>query len=178
MKRIFIALPIPDEISAGLLPLQWGILGARFSPPENFHITLRFIGEISEDVIEDLDEKLGEINFPKFEIKLKGVDYFGHDLPHSVHATIEENENLRALHKKCDEICAKLKLPNDRKKYVPHVTLAYLDPTIGTKSIMEYCARNSLFKSKKWRADRFYLYASSLTNGPSHYDIIAQYPLV
>ena len=42
--RLFAALPIPAEIAARLTPLQTGVPGARWSPPDNFHITLRYFG--------------------------------------------------------------------------------------------------------------------------------------
>lgn len=177
MKRVFIALPIPPEICASLLPLQTGLEGARFSPISNFHITLRFIGGISEDLISDLDEKLGEIEFPCFELRLSGISYFGKDKPHSVHAIVSENNALNALQRKCDDICKLLGFESDRKKYVPHLTLGYLSPDILIPNLMEFCARHALFKSKIWKADRFYLYSSSLRNGPSQYEILAEYPL-
>ncbi len=177
MKRVFIALPIPVEISASILPLQRGIEGARFSPPENFHITLRFLGDLNEDLIEDLDNELGEIEFPKFDLRLAGFDFFGGEKPHSLHAKLTESDELRALQQKCDDICNRLRLWGETKKFTPHLTIAYFPNHTQISQIMDFCARNALFKSKIWCADRFYLYASTLRNGPSHYEILAEYPL-
>ncbi len=176
MKRIFIGLPIPQKIAYTLLPLQIGLEGARFSPIENFHITLRFIGDLSEEIISELDQELAEIDFNKFQLSLAQIGYFGGEKPHSVHAIVDENYELNILHEKCDIICKKMGFEKDHKKYIPHVTLAYLKNT-PISSIMEFQARNNLFKSKKWIADRFYLYSSIMGKGPSHYNIEAEYPL-
>lgn len=177
MKRIFIALPIPDKISASLLPLQKGLEEARFSPQENFHITLRFIGDMQENDIEDLDEELGKIEFPKFEISLSSISFFGNDTPHSIHALVDLNPQLKSLHDKIDNICNKLGFEKDHKKYIPHVTLAYMKSNAQIAPVLEYQSNHALYKSKTWIADRFFLYSSTIGKGPSFYNIEAEYPL-
>lgn len=177
MKRIFIALPIPEKISAGLLPLQTGIDGARFSPLENFHITLRFIGDMQENDIADLDEELGKIEFPQFEISLSGIGFFGGEKPHSIHALVNQTRQINSLHEKVDNICDKLGFAKDHKKYIPHVTLAYMKLNSPLPPVLEYQSNHALFKSKTWITDRFFLYSSTIGNGPSFYNIEAEYPL-
>ncbi len=177
MKRIFIALPIPPEISASLIPLQNGLENIKFSPPANFHITLCFIGDLSEDKIEELDNLLGEIETDGFILNLEGVDYFGKENPHSLHARLKENESLNRLHNKCKNICKQIGIELESRKYTPHVTLGYFRRNAPLSPVVNYCAANALFKSKNWRADRFYLYESIIRNGPSQYQILAQYPL-
>lgn len=176
MKRVFIGLPIEPKIGSTLIPLQNGLDGAKFSPIENFHITLRFIGDLSETNIVELDDELANIKFEKFQISMSQIGFFGGDKPHSIHVLIDENQKLQNLHEKCDSICKKMGISKDHKKYVPHVTLAYLKHTTLI-DVVAFQARHNLFKSKKWIADRFYLYSSHIGNGPSKYIIEAEYPL-
>lgn len=178
MKRIFIALPIPEKIATTIIPLQNGIEGARFSPRENFHITLRFLGDMHEPDIEDLDNAIGEIKFAPFDLSLSGIDFFGRTEPHSIHAKVVENAQLNALQEKVDTICTRLGFKKDHLKFVPHLTLAYLKSGTQLQSVIDYQTRNALFKSKVWRADRFNLYSSAIGKGPSIYEDLAQYPLV
>jgi RNA 2',3'-cyclic 3'-phosphodiesterase len=178
MRRVFIALPIPEKIALGLLPLQTGLDNARYSPHENFHITLRFLGDLSEDIIEDLDNEIAQIEIAQFTLSLSGIGFFGGENPHSIHAIVNECPELLKLHSKIDAICNKMNIAKDHKKYTPHVTLAYMKNGADLLDVINYQTRHSLFKSKKWVADSFKLYASHLGKGASVYEDLAQYPLL
>lgn len=178
MKRIFIALPVPSKIGMSLMPMQNGIQGARYSPIENFHITLRFIGDLNEAIISELDAQLGEIKFESFELSLSQIGFFGNENPHSVHVLVDDNQALNLLQEKCDKICKSMGFVKEHKKFIPHVTLAYLSKNVALEEVISFKARNNLFKSKKWRADRFFLYSSYMGQGPSKYIIEAEYPLI
>ena len=94
MYRLFAALPVPEEIHPGLIQTQTGLSGARWRPPRNFHITLRFFGDVSHADARDLDELLAEISCAPFEVSLEGMSLndtdfeepiiqFGRDKPKS-----------------------------------------------------------------------------------------------
>ena len=178
MKRLFIGIKIPEEVSATLLPLQSGVREARFSPKDNFHITLRFIGDLYLQDAEDLAQRLIDIKQSPFYLKLNGVGFFGHEQPRSIHASLCESENLFALARKCESVCRKLGHEPEARKYTPHVTLAYLGKNALLANVIEWQARNNLYKSQEWQVDRFYLLSSYMGNGPSYYEIEAEYELV
>ena len=77
MIRLFAALPIPEEIGLALARRQQGVEGARWRPLEALHVTLRFFGEIREDVARDLDAELSALHAQAFEIAFSGVGAFG-----------------------------------------------------------------------------------------------------
>ena len=77
MIRLFAALSIPQEIGAALVPRQAGIDGARWRPLAALHVTLRFYGEVREDVARDLDAELDSLHGSAFEIELAGAGSFG-----------------------------------------------------------------------------------------------------
>src|SRR4051795_10215923 len=102
MIRLFAALSLPEEIGVGLQRRQHGIDNARWRPLEALHVTLRFYGEIREDVARDLDAELSSIRARPFEMALEGVGAFGEgpDI-HAVWAGVAESEPLRRLARAC-----------------------------------------------------------------------------
>lgn len=177
MSRLFIALPIPDDVAAQVSPLQSGLSGAKYSPRENLHITLRFIGNASDKMTEDLVAALKRIGENSFDLSLLGADFFGGDRPHSLHLKLEENPALLALNEKCEVICRELGLEAETRKFIPHLTLAYLK-NADLEEVKEYKMRHSHFNSQKWRVDCYRLYSSKLGNGPSQYEILAEFSLI
>lgn len=178
MKRLFIGLKVPNQAAKTLVELQSGVKAARFSPIENFHITLRFIGDLDDLQTNELINQLGRVRHAPFDIALKGVDFFGHEKPHSIHSRVIGDENINALAKKCESVCRKLGHEPDTRKYIPHVTLAYLGRDAILANVLEWQARHNLYKSEPWLEDKFYLYSSRLGNGPSHYEIEAEFDLI
>ena len=73
MIRLFAALSVPPEIAEGLARRQHGIEGARWRTLEALHVTLRFFGDVREDVAADLDAELSGIVSPPLEVELQGV---------------------------------------------------------------------------------------------------------
>src|SRR5580658_9915202 len=103
MIRLFAALAIPPQIGEALVRRQQGLPGARWRPTDSFHITLRFAGEISEAVADDLDAELNTVSAEALTLALEGVGAFqdGEDI-HAVWAGVEENVPLRRLAARCE----------------------------------------------------------------------------
>ena len=66
MLRLFVGIEFPPELKLRLSLLCTGVPGARWVDPGNFHLTLRFIGEITEDLAGDVDEALAGIKASRF----------------------------------------------------------------------------------------------------------------
>ena len=77
MLRLFVGIDFPPELKLRLSLLCTGVPGARWVDPGNFHLTLRFIGEISEDLAADVDEALAGIKASRFTLQLAGTGVFG-----------------------------------------------------------------------------------------------------
>src|SRR5262245_13615395 len=103
MIRLFAALAIPEDIGRALHARQVGIEGARWRPLESLHVTLRFFGEIREDVARDLDAELTTLSGRPFEIRLEGAGSFGDgaDIT-AVWAGVGESPGLRRLAEACE----------------------------------------------------------------------------
>ncbi len=177
MIRLFTAIAIPPEIGQGLLPRQVGIEGARWRPLEAFHITLRFVGDVAEDVAADLDEALAEIASPAFDLELAGAGHFGEGADiHAVWAGVDESAPLRQLRKDHERAARKAGLKPESRLYTPHVTLAYLKrpsiPEVGA-----WLQANNLLRSPAFTVDRFGLYSSWQTREGSAYRLEREYLL-
>ena len=77
MLRLFVGLSLPEEVRERLLGVMGGVQGARWQNDEQLHLTLRVIGEVSEDQAEDIDATLSGILFRPFELALNGAGTFG-----------------------------------------------------------------------------------------------------
>jgi RNA 2',3'-cyclic 3'-phosphodiesterase len=179
MLRLFAALPIPDLVADAMTRTQTKLEGAKWSPQENLHITLRFIGDVDERKCEDIDSELGQIRMGGFEVSLAGAGHFGGQKPHALYLGVADNANLTRLNKDCERACRRAGLGPDPRAYTPHATVAYLPRHQAIEPVMAFEARNALVASPAWIADRFYLYSSATSgSGPSRYRIEAEYPLL
>lgn len=177
MIRLFAALSFPDEVGAALSRRQGGVEGARWSPREALHLTLRFFGDIREDIARDLDAELTALSARPFEITLSGVGAFGEgpDI-HVLWAGVEAAEPLSRLAKACESAARRVGLKPETRSYRPHVTLAYLrhaDPN----EVAAWIQANNLLKSPPIRVESFGLYSSFLGSEQAHYRLEAEYPL-
>jgi RNA 2',3'-cyclic 3'-phosphodiesterase len=176
MIRLFVALPLPDRVTDGLLALQSGVPGARWSTREQLHLTLRFIGEVHERDANAIDETLAAIVAPRFTLELKGVGAFGGKNPRALWAGVAMNEPLTHLQRKIESAIQRLGFPAEMRKYTPHVTLARLRATPAAR-VMDYLSDHALYASGPFDADQFTLYSSRITSSGSIYVAEREYPL-
>lgn len=177
MYRLFAALPVPEDLWDRLTALQDDLPGANWRPEENFHITLRFFGELSHSQARDLDDLLGEIRCAPFEVVLEGTGWFGRREPTAVWARVRESDELRSLSSQCERAARRLGLEPDRRPFTPHVTLAYLNGT-SLEDARRWMEKHHTFRGADFTADRFHLYSSHARKaGPSRYEAEADYVL-
>lgn len=176
--RLFAALPVPEEIGQDLKRLQRGVPGAAWRPVENFHITLRFVGEVDERKAEDIDSALSEISAGAFDVQLRGAGHFGGADPHALWLGVGKSEALINLAAKCEKACRRAGLKPEGRAFTPHVTVAYLSSAATLDRVMAFEKREALFETEPWRVTYFGLFSSiTRRNAPSLYRLEAEYPL-
>ncbi len=175
--RLFAALPVPEDLSQRLKALQRGVAGASWRPAENFHITLRFFGAVDETRARALDDELAQIAMAPFEWSLSGAGWFGGAQPTALWIGIDAPEGLTALAQHCERAARRVGLPAEKRRFTPHVTLAYCHGTPAAGAA-KFAERLGLFRAGPAIADRFHLYSSWLGKGPSRYVDEAEYPLM
>ena len=121
MMRLFIAVNLSPEMKAALTEAQRAMYdrGVRgnFTPEENLHLTLAFIGEYPS--ADDVMDALSNVTFTPFELALDGVGRFG-DL---WWAGLRESAALTAVVRRVRRALAESGIPFDRKRFAPHITL-------------------------------------------------------
>ncbi len=176
MLRLFAALPVPEDVADMLVPLQKNLAGASWRPVANFHVTLRFFGNVSRDLAVDLDEEIAGIAPPPIQLAIDGVGWFGRREPRSVWARVLATDSLTTLAGACERAARRVGLPAERRRFIPHITLAYCHGTLLDEA-MAWTERHQGLAAGPWTADRFHLYSSHLGRGPSVYTAEADYPL-
>ncbi|RMG41227.1 MAG: RNA 2',3'-cyclic phosphodiesterase [Candidatus Dadabacteria bacterium] len=133
--RLFTAVALPEDVLNELTIVQESLkkkLGQnfRFTPAEQLHITLKFIGEFPEDSLEKLSEKLKEAaaKTASGTISLSGLGAFpGVASARIIWAGINDRDGvLSSLFKLVDEATCALEVPAEKRPYTPHITLARL----------------------------------------------------
>lgn len=175
MIRLFTALEIPDEIAERLLPLQTGIEGARWIERDSFHITLRFIGDVPENVADDIDQALGRIPFAPLTLSLEGVGTFGGAKPHAIYAGVNPSEPLSILQARHENALRRVGLKPETRKFMPHVTLARLRGH-ELDEAQAYVMANNLFATPTFEVNRVILYSAKGQTGGGPYRAERAYP--
>ncbi|MCW5730146.1 MAG: RNA 2',3'-cyclic phosphodiesterase [Alphaproteobacteria bacterium] len=177
MIRLFAAIALPDEIRASLAPIMAGIPGAKWTRPENLHLTLRFIGNVDGRLFRDIADSLSHVRGEPFELRLSGVGQFGEgrrvDL---VWAGVQASEPLRHLQARIEQRLRAEGLEPEPRKYHPHVTLARLRGA-PDRRVADYLAGHGLYRSAPFRVEEFVLFSSFLARDGAIHQAEATYPL-
>jgi len=125
MIRLFIGLRVPQAHRDRLGFLRGGIDGARWVDPENYHITLRFLGDLDEDVAEEVVDGLDTVQGKSFELALSGLGTFGHP-PHHLWVGAQDLSHtaLAGLQSNVESAVMRAGLKPEGRKFTPHLTLA------------------------------------------------------
>ncbi|MQA66907.1 MAG: RNA 2',3'-cyclic phosphodiesterase [Alphaproteobacteria bacterium] len=160
MIRLFTALELPLAARERLAALAGGVPGARWIPPDNMHLTLRFIGDVDEATAGDLADALAAVQARAFDIVIEGVGTFSRGRkPSMLWAGVARNDALMHLQERIDSVLVRAGLPPETRKFSPHVTLARLKDSPRART-EEFIAAHSLLRLPPVRADRFTLFSS------------------
>ncbi len=110
MPRLFTGLEVPAEIGQTLSSLRGGLPGARWIDPENYHVTLRFIGDIDGASANEIASMLVRVNRKPFEVTLQGLSSFGGRKPRAVVACIVPSKPLIELQAELERLMQRIGL--------------------------------------------------------------------
>ena len=176
MLRLFVGIGFPPELKLRLSMLETSIPGATWVDAGNLHLTLRFIGEVAEDLAADIDDALARIRARRFAVQLSGAGVFGGGRPRTLWIGVERQPELALLRDKIEHALIRIGVPPEARKFAPHVTLARLRDTPPDK-LGEFLAAHGRFRAEPFAVDHFSLIASFPTKAGSIYEDQADYPL-
>lgn len=179
MIRAFLALPVPGAVASTLVAAQATLPVGNPVEPENFHITLAFLGEHPEDRIEDLHYELQTVPVAPFELRIRGVDLLGNrSSPKLLYAGVEPEPALLHLRKTLARRVRELGFQLSGERYLPHVTLARfrrpMDPE-DREALQDYLERRMSLTAGPFTVDGFALYRSHLRKRGAGYEVLAEY---
>lgn len=176
MPRLFSAVEIPGSVAERLTLLRAGLSGARWIDPENYHLTLRFIGDVDGATARDFTLSLSKIASAPFELSLNGLGSFGGGKPRAIFAGIAPSEGLEALRRANERAAREAGLPPEGRNYKPHVTIARLRGA-RADAVAAYLERQGGIGPGTFTVTRFVLYSSRNSVGGGPYVVEAAYPL-
>ena len=188
MPRLFIALSIPVAVDNALREICHSVSGARFTLPGNFHLTLRFMGELNFKAFSDLRGALHGIRAEPFTLAVRGVGHFPlRGAPRALWAGASVNDvgpqdspldPLTRLQRKVEKTVVALGHKPEGRNFHAHVTLARLSAGHGiSERVAQFLATNSLFRAEPIAVNAFHLYSSRAKNDGRQYQIEQSYPL-
>jgi RNA 2',3'-cyclic 3'-phosphodiesterase len=176
MPRLFTGLEIPPSVARSLAMMRGGLPGARWIDPENYHLTLRFIGDIDDALAREIALLLGRVHRGPFEARLDGLTSFGGRKPRALVAAASPVPALMELQAEHDRLLQRLGLEPEGRKYTPHVTLARLRDS-SSHEVADYLAARGHFRSPSFEVSRFVLFSSRASVGGGPYLVEEAYPL-
>ena len=176
MPRLFTAIEVPREIGERLALLRGGLPGARWLEPDNYHVTLRFIGDIDARTAGEIADQLARVRRVGFAVAFEGLETFGSRKPHAIVARAVSSPALGELQAEHERIMQRIGLPPESRKFLPHVTLARLRGT-SVRDVAEYLSLRGGFVTAAFPVDRFVLFSSRDQIGGGPYLVEDTYPL-
>lgn len=175
MIRLFVGLDLPKQQRERLGILRAGMDGARWVEPENYHITLRFLGDLDEDIAEDVARALETVRGKPFEVALSGLGTFGHP-PHDLWVGVQDQSGgaLAALQAKVESVVVRAGLKPEGRKFTPHLTLARIKKA-RSHHLASFIESHIDLRVEPFEVTSFTLFQSHLSHLGAHYERVADF---
>ncbi len=173
--RTFLGISLPYGAKEELARICFGLEEIRWLDPENFHLTLVFLGELDRDQLENVSEICSQIRFLPFILDVQGVGVFGHKSPEVLYASATLTEELKNLQKIIDSSLRRSGFSIEKRDYKPHITIGRFRKSQDRKLEMYLEEFQSLHLSGI-SVSEFHLFSSR--NGPDGpiYSVEETYP--
>ena len=179
--RVFIAIDLPNEIRKQLKELQRELRplasAARWVAPESIHVTLKFLGEVPEERMEQVDGALAGLTWKPFTISVHGVGFFPGARSPRVFWTGMEAPTMQGLTEELDARMERLGFDKEKRKFRPHITLARSKTSRIDPSLVAASAKYEERDFGSFTADRIYLFQSTMNPGGAVYTKVKEYAL-
>ena len=176
--RAFLAIPVPPDITRMLTGAQVGLEVGRLVPPENFHITLAFLGDHPRPVLEDLHSLLDGMHVEAMELRISGLGVFGGEKPRLLFAEVLPNRPLSTLRKRVRTAAREAGIELEHSRYHPHITLARFGSGLIGGDVVElqqFISARMARVQGTFTTKGFSLYESRLGSDAPHYESLADY---
>ena len=178
MPRLFVALPLPEPLRRAVQELQSGLRNARWLTDDGLHLTLAFIGEVDGSAQRRIETALGEVNAPALALELHGLGCFPlRGAPRVLWSGVSPKAELVSLSRAVRGALRRVGLAPERRKFMPHVTIARFRQPAPSAALERYLGAHSLFRTSRAGVTSFHLFSSVLRPSGARYTIEATFPL-
>jgi RNA 2',3'-cyclic 3'-phosphodiesterase len=178
MRRLFVALEMPEVVREQLSTMLSGVPDARWVDPENFHLTLRFIGEVDGGAAEEIAGSLSRLRAPSFNLTLEGLGYFeSRGRLRALWVGVRPEPALVALQRKIEHAVVAVGPPAEGRKFKPHVTLARFSKC-PVAAVAPYLVTHGGIRSDAFPVESLVLFESKLGHGGPTYHPELEIPLM
>ena len=179
--RCFLAIDLPDDAIDALERIQLELPFGRLSDPETFHLTLAFLGELSDDEAEAAHEAVSELPPNPVPVRINGLGLFGGNTPSVLYANVDPDPALLALEKTIRSRLHGAGVQLERRRYHPHITLSRFKPHMPPESVAQlgtFVSAHAGFSLPEFLAGEFAFYRSILGGPVPIHEPLARYSLI
>lgn len=179
LPRLFLAVDLPESARRGLESIQpRGVPGVRPVVPDQFHLTLHFLGEVDDTAVQPLLRSLDDVPSPALSLELAGVGQFpATGIARVLWAGCAENADLRQLHREMESrLSTAIGYRGESRLWLPHITLARVTSPHKSGLIGDWLAQHGAFRYPPVPLERWCLYRSD--SGPTgpRYSVVMSRP--
>jgi 2'-5' RNA ligase len=178
--RTFVALPLPDAVLDPLEAVQAGLMVGRIVPRENLHLTLAFLDEQPDAVLDEMHHALRDLAAAPVPLAVGGLGVFGGARPRVLYATVAPDPALARLRSRVRSAARQAGITLPHERFVPHVTLARFRPSeadVAYAALGPILARHAGFRAPEVTLYEIVLMASTLAPAGARYEELARYAL-
>lgn len=177
MPRLFIAIDLPADRSDALSALRDDSLDVRWTPANQYHITLRFIGDTGEETVEALRNDLRAVEVPSFSISGEGLDVFpSRRRPRVLVARMSTHPELELLREEIERTVVRYGFDPESKPFNPHVTFARVRRG-SPREVRQFLKANAGITLAPFSVTDFHLYRSDLQPSGAQHTVLESYGL-
>lgn len=176
--RLFTALDLPAEVRTAVARLQApDAIDARWTPTDQYHVTLRFIGDASAEEADRYESALGQLDVAAAACRPYGLDVLpSRDAPSVLIVGLERTDTLLEVYRAVSDALERAGVAPETRPFRPHVTLARLND-VAPETVHQFLRSHETGDLPTFRADRVHLYESTLTSDGAVHEQRASYPL-
>jgi 2'-5' RNA ligase len=187
--RLFIAIAVPDLVKAQIkttqdqfrMSLERGVV--RWTKPDQYHLTLRFLGRMEAGLVEPLVDALRAVcrSAPSLQLRASGISFFPNArMPRVVWIGVQDSgQRLGAFQQAIQEATQRFTAEKAEERFIGHITLGRINHL--SRNDMDALARTAGRFSEtsfgEWRARELQLMRSELSSEGVHHKLLVAFPL-
>ena len=180
-QRLFVGLGLPEAVRHDIATLMRKLDGVRWTPPENLHLTLRFLGDVPSDTREAMEAALTRVQVEPFVLPVEGVGTFPTRGPAKVLwvGLGGAHTRLFQLRKQVDDALLSVDSTIDVRNFSPHITIGRLTEQHEPKHVLKFLETHARFEAPPFRVNEFQLFSSDggRLGAAPRYEILRRFAL-